>query len=166
MKELLNPKEEHTMFFVPKKYIYFIGGNSQETFMYNISKDSFEEWGALKKKRIKPCVALANKTRLYVFDSQPEKKNVEFIEKCNLAKGRQFELLKVSLSEPFTLTNFSAAVDYSDKIYLFGGKKKIKKKLLCLTLKINPWYLLNKKILHYLLILTNHFCPLMIIMLL
>ena len=128
MKDLLNPKEEHTMFFVPKKYIYFIGGNSQETFMYNISKDSFEEWGPLKKKRIKPCVALANKTRLYVFDSQPEKKNVEFIEKCNLAKGRQFELLKVSLSEPFTLTNFSAAVDYSDKIYLFGGKKKDKEK--------------------------------------
>ena len=98
LKDLLIPKEEHTMFFVPKKYIYFIGGNSQETFMYNIPKNNFEEWGPLKKKRIKPCVALANKTRLYVFDSQPEKKNVEFVEKCNLAKGRQFELLKVSLS--------------------------------------------------------------------
>ena len=74
LKDLMFPKEEHTMFFVPKKYIYFIGGNGQEIFMYNIPKDSFEEWGSLNKKRIKPCLALANKTRLYVFDSQPEKK--------------------------------------------------------------------------------------------
>ena len=128
LKNLKSPKEEHSMFFVPKKYIYFIGGNTQETFFYNILKDQFEDWGPLNKKRIKPCVALANKSRLYVFDAQPNKKNVEFIEKCNLAKGREWELLKVKLSEQFYLTNFSAAVDTDEKIYLFGGRKKPKER--------------------------------------
>ena len=128
MKDLKAPKEEHTMFFVPKKYIFFIGGNTQEVFFYNIFKDVFEDWGSLKKKKIKPCVALCNKSRIYVFDNQNEKKNLEFIEKCNIAKDNNWEVIKVSLSEPFTLTNFSSAVDYENKIYLFGGKKKDKER--------------------------------------
>ena len=128
LKDLKYPKEDHTMFFVPKKYIYFIGGNTQETFFYNILKDNFEDWGPLNKKRSKPCVALANKSRLYVFDAQSDKKNFEFIERCDLAKGRNWEVLKVTLSEPFPLTNFSAAVDFDNKIYLFGGKKKNKER--------------------------------------
>ena len=94
LKYLLIPKEEHTMFFVPKKYIYFIGGNSQETFMYNIPKNNFEEWGPLKKKRIKPCVALANKTRLYVFDSQPEKKMWNLLKNAILQKEDNLNCLK------------------------------------------------------------------------
>ena len=68
-------KEQHTMFFVPKNYIYFIGGNTQDTYLYNIPKNNFEDWGKLNKKRIKPCVALTNKYQMYVFDNQPEKGN-------------------------------------------------------------------------------------------
>ena len=128
LKHLKSPKASHTMFFVPKKYIYFIGGNTQEVFMYNILKDNFEDWGALKKKRVKPCVALTNKSYLYVFDNQPDKKNMEFIERCNLAKGREWETIKVNLAEPFSLVNFTSAIDFDNKVYLFGGKRKAKER--------------------------------------
>ena len=117
------------MFFVPKKYVYFIGGNTQETFFYNIIKKDFEDWGPLKKKKIKPCIALANRCHLYAFDCQGDQNNFEFIEKCDLTKGREWELIKVVLSERFPLIDFSSATDYDNKkIYLFGGKRKNKER--------------------------------------
>ena len=126
LKNLRYNKESHTMFFVPKKYIFFIGGNTNETFFYNIHMDNFEDWGPLNKKRIKPCIALVNKSHLYVFDSQQNNKDSEFIEKSNLIKGRVWELLKIVLEERFPMTNFCAAVDYDNNVYLFGGKTKNK----------------------------------------
>ena len=132
LRDLKFNKEQHTMFFVPKKYVFFIGGNSQEVYVYNILKDDFEAWGKLKKRRIKPCVALANRCYIYAFDNQPEKNNFEFIERTNLAKGREWDIIKVALSQQFPLTNFSSAVDVDNKIYLFGGnKKRSKEKELC-----------------------------------
>jgi hypothetical protein len=122
LRNLKSDKEHHTMFFVPKKYIYFIGGNTQETYFYNLLKNDFEEWGPLNKERIKPCVALANRSQMYVFDSQPDSPNSEFIEKSDLFKGQSWELLKINLSTQFPLTNYSSAVDFDNKIYLFGGK--------------------------------------------
>jgi hypothetical protein len=146
-------KEQHTMFFVPKNYIYFIGGNTQDTYLYNIPKNNFEDWAKLNKKRVKPCVALTNKCQMYVFDNQPEKGNKEFIERSILDKGRIWEIIKVTLPDQFQLTNFSSAVGLDNKIYLFGGKKKIKIFLLFLILKRNLWFLMTRKILQWLLLI-------------
>ena len=53
---------------------------------------------------------------------------MEFIERCNLAKESEFEAIKVNLSEPFSLLNFTSAIDIYNKIYLFGGKRKAKER--------------------------------------
>ena len=115
LPRIKSPKENHTMFFVPKKYVYFIGGNSLDTFLYNTIRKNFEDWGPLKKKKIKPCVALANKCQLYAFDAQGGKNNFEFVERCDLTKGREWEVIKVILSERFPLIDFSSATDYDNK---------------------------------------------------
>jgi len=76
-------KEYHSMIFVPKNYIYFIGGNSKETFYYDMNTNIFNTWASLKQDKISPALALINNRYIYAITEQRNKKKTDFIEKTN-----------------------------------------------------------------------------------
>ena len=55
------------MIFVPKKYIYFVGGCTKDTFFYDTSSNLFGEWAPLKQEKTSPALALVNNRYLYAF---------------------------------------------------------------------------------------------------
>ena len=77
--------------FIPKNYIYFIGGNSKETFYYDINSNLFNYWAPLKQDKISPALALINNRYIYAITEQKNKKKFDFIEKTDLMKYPEWE---------------------------------------------------------------------------
>ena len=122
-------KESHSMIFIPKNYIYFVGGNTKDTFYYDISSNSFENWAPLKQDKISPALAFINNRYLYAFTEQKTKKKLDFIEKTDLTKFPEWEKINFKLLEPFPMHNFGAAVGDDGKIYFLGGRREKSEKI-------------------------------------
>ena len=124
-------KEYHSMIFIPKNYIFFIGGNTKETFYYDINSNNFTNWASLKQEKISPALALINNKYIYAFTEQKNKKRNDFIEKTDLTKYPCWEKINVRLIEPFPMQNFGAAVGNDNRIYFLGGKREKGEKIYC-----------------------------------
>ena len=124
-------KEYHSMIFIPKNYIYFIGGNSKDTFYYDINTNIFNNWAPLKHDKISPALALVNNRYIYAITEQKNKKRNDFIEKTDLTKYPQWEKINVRLIEPFPMHNFGAAVGNDGRIYFLGGRREKGEKIYC-----------------------------------
>ena len=124
-------KEYHSMIFVPKNYIYFIGGNSKETFYYDMNTNIFNTWAPLKQDKISPALALINNRYIYAITEQRNKKKTDFIEKTDLSKYPEWEKINVKLIEPFPMHNFGAAVGDDGRIYFLGGRREKGEKIYC-----------------------------------
>ena len=124
-------KEFHSMIFVPKNYIYFIGGNSKDTFYFDTNSNIFNSWAPLKQDKISPALALINNRYIYAITEQKNKKKFDFIEKTDLTKLPEWEKINVRLVEPFPMHNFGAAVGNEGRIYFLGGKREKGEKIYC-----------------------------------
>ena len=132
LNDLPVKKENHSMIFVLKK-IFFVGGNSKETFFYNTSNNNFGQWAPLNHEKISPALALINDKFLYAISEQKDRKKFDFVERTNLLGAPQWEKIKVKLIEPFPMKNFGAAVGYDTKIYFLGGRRNKGEKIYCLN---------------------------------
>jgi hypothetical protein len=124
-------KEGHSMVFVPKNYIYFVGGCSKDTFFFDTSSNLFGEWAPLKQEKISPALALVNNRYLYAFSEQKEKKKFDFIERTDLKKIPEWEKITVKVVEPFPMHNFGAAVGNDGRVYFLGGRRDKGEKIYC-----------------------------------
>ena len=124
-------KESHSMVFVPKNYIYFVGGCSKDTFFYDTSSNLFGEWAPLKQEKISPALALVNNRYLYAFSEQKEKKKFDFIERTDLKQIPEWEKITVKVVEPFPMHNFGAAVGNDGRVYFLGGRRDKGEKIYC-----------------------------------
>ena len=131
LQEIPLRKEFHSMIFVPKNYIYFVGGNSKETFYYDLNSNVFNNWAPLKQDKISPALALVNNKYIYAFTEQKNKKKNDFIEKTDLTKYPEWEKINVKLIEPFPMHNFGAAVGNDGRIYFLGGRRDKGEKIYC-----------------------------------
>ena len=131
LTDIPTKKESHSMIFVPKNYIYFVGGNSKDTFFYDTSSNLFGEWAPLKQEKISPALALVNNRYLYAFTEQKEKKKFDFFERTDLKKIPEWEKLTVKVVEPFPMHNFGAAVGNDGRIYFLGGRRDKGEKIYC-----------------------------------
>jgi hypothetical protein len=124
-------KENHSMIYIPKNYIYFVGGNSKDTFFYDTSSNLFGDWAPLRQEKISPALALVNNRFLYAFSEQKEKKKFDFFEKTDLKKIPEWEKITVKVIEPFPMHNFGAAVGNDGKVYFLGGRRDKTEKIYC-----------------------------------
>ena len=124
-------KENHSMIYIPKNYIYFVGGNSKDTFFYDTSSNLFGDWAPLKQEKISPALALVNNRHLYAFTEQKEKKKFDFFERTDLKKIPEWEKITVKVVEPFPMHNFGAAVGNDGKVYFLGGRRDKGEKIYC-----------------------------------
>ena len=116
-------KKFHSMIYIPKKYIYFIGGNNRSTFYYDFINKIFKLWAPLKFKEKYPGLIYLNNTYIYSFGHQKKLDDLNFIERTNIKKKAKWDVINIKLNEPFNLKKFATVLSNDEKIYFVGGKK-------------------------------------------
>jgi hypothetical protein len=126
----ISPKKNHSMIYIPKNYIFFVGGNDEKVFYLNINEKKIENWENLNKKRTEPALIQVNDF-LYVFDNiNKDEDNNQFeltFEKTNLLTSKpKWELIKPRLSGEILQTNiipkfFGVSKESDNSIIFLGG---------------------------------------------
>ena len=121
------PKYNHSMIFIPNKYIFLVGGNNEKVLYFDINDKKLKNWSKLKKNRIEPALIQMN-NYLYVFDNINKKDyNIELsFERTDLLSDKPcFELIKPNLSEiiqgNIIPKFFGVAKESEDSIIFLGG---------------------------------------------
>ena len=70
LNDLPIDKQNHSMIYIPRRYIYFIGGNNRSTFFYDIFFSTFNSWASMNKQVKNPCLILVNNIFIYSFGEQ------------------------------------------------------------------------------------------------
>ena len=137
LEELPIEKGNHSMIFIPKKYIYFIGGRNRGTFYYDIILKTFKLWAPLKSKKLYPALVLLNNSIIYTFGRQNKIEDRDFIEKTNIKSSPKWEVVNVKIGQPFTLRRFGAVSSNDGRIYFVGGRKEKGDKVFFFDVKNN-----------------------------
>lgn len=79
------PRSWHSMIFIPKKYIYIVGGGTAETELYDIEKKSIIIDNKMKEIRNESTLFVMNNSILYAFcGMSPDGSFISTVERCNL----------------------------------------------------------------------------------
>ena len=122
----IEPKKNHSMIFIPDKYVFIVGGNNKKTFYYDIENKEIVNWANLNKDRIEPALVVA-RNDLYCFDNLiTNDNNTLTFEKTNLTKTPKWDLInpKIDPSIPdnsFNQKYFGAVKIDNDNIIFLGG---------------------------------------------
>ena len=130
----IDGKTNHSMIYIlhkSKKYIFFVGGNTENVFYFDIETKTINSWGKLNMKRIDPALIKVN-NYLYAFDNI---KTFEDIDNFEISFERTsffvssmpcWELIKPNLSPQIMNTKFipkffGVAKESDDNIIFLGG---------------------------------------------
>ena len=123
LNDLPIDKQNHSMIYIPKRYIYFIGGNNKSTFFYDIFFSTFTSWASMNKPVKNPCLILVNNIFIYSFCEQDvnNSDNNLIFERTNLKSLNPKWELKILKNQNLPLRNF-AGYGIGDEIYFLGGR--------------------------------------------
>ena len=124
------PKKNHSMIFIPDKYVFIIGGNDTKCVFFNTETAEVDDWANLNKERIEPALILI-KNNLYCFDNNDNKNNEKFtIEKTDLDSLRPEwilitpkinDMILGNINNNLNQENFGVDKDNEDNIIFIGG---------------------------------------------
>ena len=91
----MSHKKNHSMIALPGNYVFIVGGQTKETFYYDLNINNFYEWKKLNIFRIEPALILVN-NYLYCFNNINYNINDEItFEKTDLnSDEHKWELIK------------------------------------------------------------------------
>ncbi len=124
--EGISPKKNHSMIFIPEKYVFIVGGNDKKTFYYDIEKKEIINWADLNHERVEPALIVV-RDELYCFDNIKRRSNEITFEKTNLVKSPNWELIKPTLDPSINEKEFNqkffgaAKIDDDNIIFLCGN---------------------------------------------
>ena len=123
LNDLPIDKRNHSMIYIPRRYIYFIGGNNRSTFFYDIFFSTFNSWASMNKQVKNPCLILVNNIFIYSFGEQDinNSDNNLIFERTNLKSINPKWELKILKNQYFPLRNFGG-FGIDDEIYFLGGR--------------------------------------------
>ena len=123
------PKKNHSMIFIPNKYVFILGGNDKKCIYFDTETAEIEDWDDLNKIRYEPALLL-DKNVLYCFDSvNYPYKEIFSIEKTDLDSLKpKWNLIIPKIDIPFDTNNkflpqqsFGVSKDDEDNIIFIGG---------------------------------------------
>ena len=122
------PKKNHSMIFIPNKYVFIIGGNDKKCIYFNTETAEVEYWDNLNKIRVEPSLVLV-KNILYCFDSVNPNNERFTIEKTDLDSIRpKWDLVIPKIDNVLNNNNnffaqkyFGLSKDDNDNIIFIGG---------------------------------------------
>ena len=127
------PKKNHSMIYIPKSTIFFVGGQTLDTFYYNLNENRIIYWGNLNFVKIGPAL-IAIKNKLYCIDTMNNNKINYTFEVTELTSNEgKWEIIKPKLSyninnRIFNQQIFGVTKDYDDNIIFLGGSLTDNKK--------------------------------------
>ena len=94
-------RAHHSMIFIPKKYIFIVGGGTNEVELYNIEKNSIEIDSKMNETRNECTLFIMNNTTLYAFCGvSPDGSFLSTVERCNLKqKDRLWSLVNYTTAD-------------------------------------------------------------------
>ena len=84
---LPNKKKNHSMIYVPNKYIFIIGGNDKKVYYFDTETKEIYNWGNLNETHIEPSLGLYQNKVIYVFSNNDDKL---LVEKTDLTSKKPF----------------------------------------------------------------------------
>jgi hypothetical protein len=90
-------KKNHSMIFVPNKYVFIVGGNDKIVYYFDTESKKINKWADLNEIHIEPSLFLYKKKDLYVFSNNSSNENIIF-EKSDLSVSKpKFEKIEPKL---------------------------------------------------------------------
>ena len=120
------PKKNHSMVKIPGNYVFIVGGQSKETFLFDIENKKFFGWKKLNKQRIEPALILVD-NYLYCFDNTNSYINEKFtFERTDLNSGEHnWEIVEPNISSMKMNQKYFGVVKNNDDIIFLGGNLDI-----------------------------------------
>ena len=123
----LAPKNNHSMIYIPSKYVFLVGGNDTKVLYFDINEKEIQSWSELNKKRLEPALIQMN-NYLYVFDNvNKNENNLELtFERTDLLSDKPcFEIIEPNLAENIAGNiipkYFGVAKESEESIIFLGG---------------------------------------------
>ena len=117
------PKKNHSMIIIPGNYIFIVGGQTKQTFYFDIENSKFHGWKRLNKQRIEPALIVVD-DNLYCFDNMNSNMGEKFtFERTNLnSTEHNWELLEpIMPSIRMNQKYFGVARNQKDIIFIGGN---------------------------------------------
>ena len=118
------PKKNHSMIFIQGDYVFIIGGQSKDTFYYDLNENKFYGWGKLNKNRIEPALILVN-NYLYCFDNMNNNNSINekfTFERSDIySQNHTWEICEPDLSSVRMNQKFFGVSQNNDDIIFIGG---------------------------------------------
>ena len=126
LPNLNEPRTWHSMIYVPKKYIFIVGGsNTKAVELYNMETKELTKDSELNENRSECSLCLVNNTYLYAFYGfLIHQEYNKTIERCNLLREkREWEIVdyKNTIENTFKISFFGISYFNSNEILLIGG---------------------------------------------
>ena len=122
------PRLRHSMIYIPKKYIYIVGGGTLETELYDIEKKSIIIDNKMKEIRNECTLFIMNNSILYAFCGiSVDGSFISTVERCNLRqKERIWSYVNYSTADNTLFGEcFYVASFFSDSsVLLFAANEK------------------------------------------
>ena len=138
------PKKNHSMIIIPGNYIFIVGGQTKQTFYFDLENSQFHGWKKLNKQRIEPALIVVD-NYLYCFDNM----NSNFedrltFEKTNLnSSEHNWELFEPNMPSIRMNQKYFGVVKSNNDIIFIGGNLDIENEEENLTERKNFKYNLN-----------------------
>ena len=119
----IEPKKNHSMIFIPDKYVFIVGGNSKRTFYYDTENKEIFDWSNLNIERFEPSLMVVN-DNLYCFDNIKKGNNELTFEKSNLIESPKWDLIKPKINPSINNFNqkfFGVSKLNNDNVIFLGG---------------------------------------------
>ena len=139
------PKKNHSMIIIPGNYVFIVGGQTKQTFYFDLENSQFHGWKKLNKQRIEPALIVVD-NYLYCFDNM----NSNFedrltFEKTNLnSSEHNWELFEPNMPSIRMNQKYFGVVKSNNDIIFIGGNLDIENEEENLTERKNFKYNLNK----------------------
>ena len=138
------PKKNHSMIIIPGNYVFIVGGQTKQTFYFDLENSQFHGWKKLNKQRIEPALIVVD-NYLYCFDNM----NSNFedrltFEKTNLnSSEHNWELFEPNMPSIRMNQKYFGVVKSNNDIIFIGGNLDIENEEENLTERNNFKYNLN-----------------------
>ena len=138
------PKKNHSMIIIPGNYVFIVGGQTKQTFYFDLENSQFHGWKKLNKQRIEPALIVVD-NYLYCFDNM----NSNFedrltFEKTNLnSSEHNWELFEPNMPSIRMNQKYFGVVKGNNDIIFIGGNLDIENEEENLTERKNFKYNLN-----------------------
>jgi hypothetical protein len=126
LPDLVVKRTWHSMIFVPKQYIFIVGGlNTKTVEIYDIDKNEIYLDSELKERRCEPTMCLVNNIYLYAFCGfSPFHDFIDNIERCNLLKKKR-EWEYIEYSNKLNPSFFGVSYFKDNEILLISSKDNL-----------------------------------------